>query len=639
MIRKWSVGNFKSVGDEVSLDFSPLTVFAGPNNSGKSTIIQSLLLTAQTVQSQVRARSVVLNAQMVRLGDYSDIVHGGELDKDISIGFTIDIPSEYPRPRSRRTRRGRAYRFHPHYRSRPDTTISFNYTICSDASSQSDSIQEALNEVQIEVRQIGDEKDIMARLGAVRDKRTPEERLSPYSIDAATQNQQQLRSLDFDVTNLFPRETQRRRPELVDQDYIGVSFDHFLPQRLSAVYNTVATEVRAVSEALLAPTRFEWRAARGSIESAFKRTPVRRVLMESVEDLMEELSQRFSDSDDHRPLIARRVNQLKEAVSTLRNDFTPDNWQQLARSLPPSVQGSLAEKIEARGKELRSAIRGGRDEKYDLTSVALPDLLSRGSAALGRHLTYAVRYLGPLRDEPKSIYPLSGATDPNDVGLKGEHTAAVLDLNKTTLVEYVPPDRVEESIDSDYSEGATLINAVKEWLRYMGVGSGVATVDQGKLGHELKIRTEATDALHDLTQVGVGVSQVLPILVSSLLAVPGSILIFEQPELHLHPRVQARLADFFVSMIQLGKQCVVETHSEYLINRLRYQVANSEGKDISDEIKIYFAEKVGAESVYRPITINQYGSIDDWPRGFFDEGERMAASILEAGIRKRKNQN
>jgi predicted ATPase len=133
------------------------------------------------------------------------------------------------------------------------------------------------------------------------------------------------------------------------------------------------------------------------------------------------------------------------------------------------------------------------------------------------------------------------------------------------------------------------------------------------------------------------VSQVLPILVLALLADPGSTLIFEQPELHLHPRVQTRLADFFVSLATLDKQCLVETHSEYLINRLRFLAAVAEDDNVSLSTLLYFVERDKAHSHYRPIRINQFGVIDDWPSGFFDESEELAASILKAGAAKRRD--
>ena len=154
----------------------------------------------------------------------------------------------------------------------------------------------------------------------------------------------------------------------------------------------------------------------------------------------------------------------------------------------------------------------------------------------------------------------------------------------------------------------------------------------------MTVSTDNTNKLQDLTHVGVGVSQVLPILVLSLLAKTDSTLIFEQPELHLHPKVQTRLADFFISQNALKKQCIVETHSEYLINRLRYLVAISEKDSLSKDSILYFVEKDGAYSKYNEIRINKYGVIKDWPKGFFDESEKLASKMLEAAMNKRKRE-
>jgi predicted ATPase len=118
----------------------------------------------------------------------------------------------------------------------------------------------------------------------------------------------------------------------------------------------------------------------------------------------------------------------------------------------------------------------------------------------------------------------------------------------------------------------------------------------------------------------------------------GDSIILEQPELHLHPKVQTRLADFFVSINALGKQCILETHSEYLINRLRYLVAKTDDEKIAKETMIYFVEKEDGDSIYRDITINRYGVIDKWPKGFFDEGEDLATMIMKAGMEKKRRE-
>ena len=226
-----------------------------------------------------------------------------------------------------------------------------------------------------------------------------------------------------------------------------------------------------------------------------------------------------------------------------------------------------------------------------------------------------------------------------DVGLKGENTAAVFEINKEKKIPFVDPSLFGDSKSGSMEpKEVTLAEAVNSWLVYLGVAEKIETNDLGKIGHELKITTDIKNMRQDLTHVGVGVSQVLPILVMALLAEEDDVIILEQPELHLHPRVQSRLADFFVTMNALGKQCIVETHSEYLINRLRYLVAKSDDRKIAEDTLIYFVEKEAGHSVYREITINKYGVIEEWPKGFFDEGERLAASIVRAAMEKKEKE-
>jgi predicted ATPase len=123
----------------------------------------------------------------------------------------------------------------------------------------------------------------------------------------------------------------------------------------------------------------------------------------------------------------------------------------------------------------------------------------------------------------------------------------------------------------------------------------------------------------------------------SLLSEHDATLIFEQPELHLHPKVQSRLADFFLSIIWAGKQCLIETHSEYFINKLRYRAAIQEdGKNqVIGNLKIYFVEKVDGSSVFRELEVSGSGAIVDWPEGFFDLSQIESKFKLRAGPLKK----
>src|ERR1700680_81416 len=89
MLKMWTLQHFKSVCDKTTLELAPLTLFAGANSSGKSTLIQSILLTAQTLQSPVRSRSIILNGHIVRLGAFKDVVSNSHESDVIFVGFQL----------------------------------------------------------------------------------------------------------------------------------------------------------------------------------------------------------------------------------------------------------------------------------------------------------------------------------------------------------------------------------------------------------------------------------------------------------------------------------------------------------------------------------------------------------------------
>lgn len=141
-----------------------------------------------------------------------------------------------------------------------------------------------------------------------------------------------------------------------------------------------------------------------------------------------------------------------------------------------------------------------------------------------------------------------------------------------------------------------------------------------------------------LASVGIGVSQVLPILVMGLVSSPHTLLLIEQPELHLHPRIQARLGDFFLGLAACQKQCLIETHGENLINQLRYHIVRSGGQEHSN-CTIYFVQQdeQGA-TTFVPVAISPRGNILNWPDGFFDESFLQQDLITEESLKQRAKQ-
>jgi predicted ATPase len=310
-----------------------------------------------------------------------------------------------------------------------------------------------------------------------------------------------------------------------------------------------------------------------------------------------------------------------------------ERMQDVMRS-DPRFRQLLISNIADKQEEIEKSIVGMAalpDERgFD---AGLPRIIAAAADQAATFFQHSVGYLGPLRDEPRPVYPLEALVNLADVGYRGEHTAAVLDLHKERAVTYIPSFCTDNLVDAQRNS-VSLHNAVVDWLSYLGVAEGVRTEDLGMIGHQLQVRTGDVSRDHDLTNVGVGVSQLLPIIVMALLAPIPSLLIFEQPELHLHPKVQARLADFFLSQGLVGRQCILETHSEYLVDRLRRRIAEARGDQLNAQIKIYFTEKVQGNTKCRPVVLTPYGAIKDWPSDFFDQSNSETELILSAAQKK-----
>jgi len=139
----------------------------------------------------------------------------------------------------------------------------------------------------------------------------------------------------------------------------------------------------------------------------------------------------------------------------------------------------------------------------------------------------------------------------------------------------------------------------------------------------LKISSQSPEV--QITDVGFGVSQILPVITLCYYVPEGSILVIEQPEIHLHPSVQAGLADVFIDAIKQKKiQVIMESHSEHLLRRLQRRIAEDEFQ--SDMSALYFSESVNGESAIKRLEMDRYGNIRNWPQGFFgDEMDELAA--------------
>lgn len=246
---------------------------------------------------------------------------------------------------------------------------------------------------------------------------------------------------------------------------------------------------------------------------------------------------------------------------------------------------------------------------------------------LSKWFVSKLSYLGPLRRSPEDRLS-SGLRPGKDLGTSGEYSEAVLNSQSDRRV-YIPlPDGSEEEL--------SLGQALNNWLEWFELADDVQVLDHGQ-GIEFSVRPRGGSRPVRLSSVGVGVSQALPVILLCLLSEPAELLIFEQPELHLHPALQKRLADFLLVFVRAGRQILVETHSDHLVNRLRYQVASDDTDEIRNVVKLIFAEQKDGITTYRESAINEYGGLsEDWPDGFLDISARSAQDLVRQSLRKIK---
>lgn len=234
-----------------------------------------------------------------------------------------------------------------------------------------------------------------------------------------------------------------------------------------------------------------------------------------------------------------------------------------------------------------------------------------------------IYHLGPLREYPKRRYSWAGE-EPVDVGLKGEETIpALLARGKKRVYK---------------NSSTTLERRIAKWLEEMGLVASFRTerVSDNTQDYRVLVRRSKHSAEVPLTDVGFGVSQVLPVLVLAYYCPEGSTLVLEQPEIHLHPAVQSVLADVLIDAIQRRKiQVILESHSEHLLRRIQRRIA--EGALPLDQTAFYFCDSVEGVSSIRELELDMFGNINNWPQDFFGDITEDLLQIAQSGIRKLRN--
>lgn len=223
--------------------------------------------------------------------------------------------------------------------------------------------------------------------------------------------------------------------------------------------------------------------------------------------------------------------------------------------------------------------------------------------------------LGPLEYVKKKDIPES-----LQLGIKGENLINVLAFNGNNIEVN---DRVRRGSGSN-----KLLSQTIEWLSYILDGANININGTEKASSILMMMINSQSDGHSYkpSNVGFGYSYILPLIVTGLLAKAGDIVIIENPEAHLHPRAQSRIAEFFSKVASYGVQVFIESHSEHILNGLRVSALHPEIAINYDQIAIhYFNESYVAEK----LVMTENGKIINWPDGFFDQQEIDLSEIFK----------
>lgn len=241
-----------------------------------------------------------------------------------------------------------------------------------------------------------------------------------------------------------------------------------------------------------------------------------------------------------------------------------------------------------------------------------------------------IYYLGPLREYPQRDY-LWARSKPSDVGKRGEKAIdAILAATDAELTRNLRPKAHLKPFQE----------MIAYWLREMGLIDQFSVVEiaKGSNRWQARVRTRPGSSEVMLTDVGFGVSQVLPVITLLQYVPEGSTVLLEQPEIHLHPLAQAGLADVIIqAAIHRNVQVILESHSEHLLLRLQRRIA--EGALMSEHVKLYFCDAPDGKSSLTPLEVDLLGNIHNWPERFMGDAFNEVAEAELARMRSKRASN
>lgn len=613
------IENFKGVGHPIRIGFRPITLLFGSNSSGKSTVLHALCYAHEIlIHGNVDARKTSLGGDQIDLGGFRTFVHAHDLERSVRLRFDLNLES-WQVPEQVRDNTRHSNEFADEWIDSDDPAkfaksgwvtlvvawreweqravlASYEIGVNGNAVGRIVKLEGSGTGVNLEFNWAHALFEPLGGGATVR--RGPQAGRTGENADA---------SLDRSI----------HRVEVSGQTTPLPDWDVLLPLEDVALRDDLGVGIgRRGSTSFL---RFQW----------------------LMSGLFVGIGRTLRDE-----LVALRyvgpMRELRPPMQAESGAATQEGWSDgtaawgLLLGSPPSSVVNFRELLREVNEWL------GRGDRLD-TGYRLRRRVSVELPADGRPLVWIRLYARLCAEHPnegggvdlgswvrKRAAEIADVVDwdPGEVearirgaGVVGERvskaTPPIAKRIEAARDRYRFLVRVVELVDG-LKEGRPA-EAIRELVGAIAVAPARTTLQLVTVESELSVRT---------ADVGVGISQILPVVVAALDVERPGITAIEQPELHVHPRLQVELGDLFAQGIARGGVFLLETHSEHLMLRLLRRIEETSGNDLregkpplrSEQVSVVFLEQVDSEVRATPLRIDETGEfMDRWPQGFFDE--------------------
>ncbi len=263
------------------------------------------------------------------------------------------------------------------------------------------------------------------------------------------------------------------------------------------------------------------------------------------------------------------------------------------------------------------------DEEADVLDLTSPEVASEVyKSNLFRdnfHYLQAER-IGPRTYLEKSDFQVRMH---NQIGTSGEYTAHFLALYRDKMIP-------NGELSHPSAESLKLGFQVEAWMGEISPGTRITINDNPQLDLVSLEYSYGLSNLYRATNVGFGISYALPIIVAVLSSKPGTLILIENPEAHLHPKGQSKMGQLLALAASCGVQVVVETHSDHVLNGVRLAV--HDGKIKPEDVQLNYFQRIDEHGqliteIISP-KIDKNGRINKWPTGFFDQTQKDLIQLM-----------